>query len=128
MDINYIIKTDKSFEEAVESLKAALTKAKFGVLYELNFKDKLKEKNLDFNRNFKVLEVCNPFQAKKVLDEFLEAGFFLPCKMVVYEENDSVFIGMPKPTMLISMVHNDKLSEIAGQVEDMLRQAVNEAV
>jgi uncharacterized protein (DUF302 family) len=34
-------------------------------LWELNFKDKLQEKGLDFDKNFKILEVCNPVQAKE---------------------------------------------------------------
>ncbi|HEY8875827.1 MAG TPA: DUF302 domain-containing protein, partial [Desulfosporosinus sp.] len=60
MDVNYEVKTRKSFITAVEDLKESLTKNKFGVLWELNFKDKLQEKGLDFHQNFMVLEVCNP--------------------------------------------------------------------
>lgn len=33
-----------------------------------------------------VIDVCNPHQAKQVLEKHLDVGFFLPCKMVVYEE------------------------------------------
>lgn len=67
MDINYKIKTDKDFNKAVDDLKESLGNHRFGVLWELNFKDKLKEKGLEFNNNFKILEVCNPPQAKQVL-------------------------------------------------------------
>src|SRR5665648_702802 len=101
MDINYKVQTNKSFERTIEDLKESLSNHNFGVLWELNFKDKLKEKGLDFDKNFKILEVCNPNQAKKVLEENIEVGFFLPCKIVVYEDSGSVFIGMPKPTELI---------------------------
>ncbi len=44
MDINYQVETNKNFDQAVEDLKNNLSKRKFGVLWELNFKDKLKEK------------------------------------------------------------------------------------
>jgi uncharacterized protein (DUF302 family) len=67
MDIKYEVKINKSFDEAVESLKKSLSENKFGVLWELNFKDKLREKGLEFDTNFKILEVCNPVQAKEVL-------------------------------------------------------------
>lgn len=127
MDINYKIKTDKSFEKAIEDLKQSLSNHKFGVLYELNFKDKLKEKGLDFDRNFKILEVCNPSQAKQVLEKHIEVGFFLPCKMVVYEDNNSVFVGMLNPTGLIEMMDNNELSDIAAEVERELKSAIDDS-
>lgn len=127
MDINYKVATNKSFETAVEDLKTSLGKYNFGVLWELNFKEKLKEKGLEFDKNFKVLEVCNPKKAKEVLDKYIEAGYFLPCKMVVYENNGSVFIGMLKPTSLIGMIDNDELSGIAADVEKELMASIDEA-
>ena len=113
MDIKYKVKTDKDFEQATEDLKKSLEAHKFGVLWELNFKDKLKEKGLDFDKNYKVLEVCNPLQAKKVLEKQIEVGYFLPCKIVVYEDGNDVFIGMLNPTALIGMVDDNGLNGIA---------------
>jgi Uncharacterized conserved protein len=128
VDINYKIRTEKGFEKAIEDLKESLSNHKFGVLWELNFKDKLKEKGLDFNKDFKILEVCNPKQAKQVLETHIEVGYFLPCKMVVYEDNNSVFIGMLKPTELIEMMNNNELSSIAIEVERELTAAIDDAV
>ena len=127
MDMMYKMKTKKNFEQAVEDLKASLAEQKFGVLWEMNFKDKLQEKGQDFNTNFMVMEACNPPKAKKVLDAHLEAGFFLPCKMVVYEEQGSVVLGMLRPTELMGLNHFDDLSDIAREVEDALKTAIDEA-
>lgn len=128
MDINYKVRTEKGFEKAIEVLKESLSNHKFGVLWELNFKDKLKEKGLDFDKNFKILEVCNPKQAKEILEKHIEVGYFLPCKMVVYEDDNSVFIGMLKPTELIGMMDNSELSSIAADVERELKAAIDDAV
>ncbi|HBP64505.1 MAG TPA: hypothetical protein DD730_09580 [Desulfosporosinus sp.] len=128
MDVNYEVKTRKSFIMAVEDLKESLTKNKFGVLWELNFKDKLQEKGLDFNQNFMVLEVCNPKQAKEVLELHIEVGYFLPCKMVVYEKENSVFMGMVRPTSMIGLLGKTELLNIAYQVETILKKALDEAV
>lgn len=128
MDFKYEVEVKKSFNEAVESLKNNLSENKFGVLWELNFKDKLKEKNLEFESNFMVLEVCNPVQAKEVLSRDIEAGYFLPCKLVVYEKNSSVFIGMLKPTELIKMLENDQLVTVAKAVEEVLKKAIDSTV
>ena len=128
MEIKYEMEVKKSFDEAVESLKSSLSENKFGVLWELNFKDKLKEKNLDFESNFKILEVCNPVQAKEVLSRNIEVGYFLPCKLVVYEKNSSVFIGMMKPTELIRMLGNEELTTVAEDVEGVLKKAIDNSI
>ena len=128
MDYNYEVKTIKTFSTAVEDLKKSLSENKFGVLWELNFKDKLQEKGLDFHQNFMVLEVCNPKQAKEVLDLHLEAGYFLPCKMVVYEKENSVFMGMMRPTSMIGMLGQEDLLSIAQQVEIVLKKALDQAI
>lgn len=126
MDVQYKVATNKDFQIALDDLKSSLANHNFGVLWELSFKDKLAEKGLEFNKNFTILEVCNPKQAKEVLEENIEVGFFLPCKMVVYEDKDTVYLGMPKPTKLIDMIDND-LSTIAEEVESTLKAAIEEA-
>lgn len=127
MDIIYKVQTVKSFEKAIEDVKESLGKHKFGVLWEVNFKNTLKKKGLDFDKNIQILEVCNPNQAKKVLEQNIEVGYFLPCKIVVYEENSTVFIGMPKPTDLIGMIENNRLEMMALEVENELMAAIDEA-
>lgn len=128
MNIKYEVKSEKSFDEAVESLKKSLSENMFGVLFELNFKDKLKEKGLEFDSNFKILEVCNPVQAKEVLSRNIEVGYFLPCKMVIYEKEGSVYIGMIKPTELIQMIGSEELIAIAKDIENVLKKSIDGAV
>jgi uncharacterized protein (DUF302 family) len=128
MNIKYEVKTNKTFEVAVEDLKKCLSENKFGVLWELDFKDKLQEKGLDFDKHFKILEVCNPEQAKRVLDKYIEAGYFLPCKVVVYEKEEGVFIGMMKPRELISLLQNEELISVAEEVEDILVKAIDKSI
>jgi len=128
MEVIYKVKTNKTFEKAVEDLKTSLNDHNFGVLWELNFKDKLKEKGLEFDTNFKIFEVCNPEQAKIVLEKNIEVGFFLPCKMIVYDYENSVFIGMLNPIGLIGMIDNKDLSSIATEVERELKDAIDSAI
>jgi uncharacterized protein (DUF302 family) len=128
MNIKYEVKSKKSFDEAVESLKKSLSENKFGVLFELNFKDKLKEKGLEFESNFKILEVCNPVQAQEVLSRNIEVGYFLPCKMVVYEKEGSVYIGMIKPTEIIQMIGSEEILAIAKDIENVLKKSIDGAI
>lgn len=131
MNMIYKLKTDKVFEEALESLKANLLDVEFGILWQLNFKDKLQEKGLTFDDNFMILEVCNPIKAQSVLLEQMDMGFFLPCKVAVYEAQGATYIGMPNPTALVAstaMVGNKTLQAMAGEVELLLKQAIDRSV
>jgi len=126
-NIKYEVITNKSFDEAVSSVIKNLEEQKFGVLWKLNFKDKLKEKEIDFESNFMILEVCNPQKAKEVLSKHIEAGYFLPCKVVVYEESGSVKIGMLNPQMLIGMFDFEDLTEIAKEIQNLMITAITNA-
>ncbi len=125
---DYTVETDKNMDEAIKDLETTLKEEKFGVLWTFDIKEKLQEKGLEFEKEFRVLEVCNPGEAQKVLNENEMAGYFLPCKIVVYEKNGKTKIGMPKPTSLISMLQDDKLEQFAKDIEDRLIECINKSV
>ncbi|MDH8678241.1 DUF302 domain-containing protein [Fusibacter bizertensis] len=125
MDFIYQLKSNKSFEETRAVLKSELSKVGFGVLWELNFKDKLSEKGLEFKEDFLVMEVCNPSKAKEVLEIDLQMGFMLPCKVGVYTKENEVFVGMMKPSALVDHV---QLKEVAMKVEEDLKHAIEHAI
>ncbi|QSO48661.1 DUF302 domain-containing protein [Alicyclobacillus curvatus] len=125
---HYTVETDKSIEGAVQSVEQSLKNHKFGVLWQMDIPAKLQEKGVDFNQPFRVLEVCNPVEAKRVLSQNSLVGYFLPCKVVVYEENGRTKIGLPRPTALMEVVNDPELREIAQNIENTLIDALNEAV
>lgn len=127
-DVKYELFTGKSFNEAVKSIIKSLEEQKFGVLWMLNFKDKLKEKGINFDSNFMILEVCNPHKAKEVLTSHIDVGYFLPCKIVVYEETGSVKIGMINPEALIGMLGYGNLENTAKEVQNIMVTAINNAI
>ena len=128
MDFIFEKESNKDFATAVADLKKNLQKKSFGVLWELNLKDKLQEKGQDFNTNFMVLEVCNPATASLVLNQRIEAGFMLPCKMGVYEKNGKTWIGMQNPLKLIELMGDESLGGFAQEVADTLSQAIEETI
>ena len=128
MSIIYERNTDKSLTDAIESLEGNLKENGFGILWQLNFKDKLEEKGLEFKEDFVVLEVCNPKQAKEVLEENIHIGYVLPCKMVVRRENDKTYIGMTSPEVLIGLFENTELEKVAKKVENALRNSIESSI
>lgn len=128
MDIRYEKVTNKSFEEAIKSIKEELKNRSFGVLWEFNIKDKMAEHNINFPNNFMILEVCNPHKANEVLSKHIDVGYFLPCKMVVYEKDNKVHIGAAKPKALMGMFSYDDLDDVADEVERIMIESIDAAV
>lgn len=128
MNFHYTVETEKSMDEAVKALEASLKEEQFGVLWDFDLTAKLQEKGLDFNTGYRVLEVCNPKEANRVLQEDKVVGYFLPCKIVVYEDEGKTKIGLPKPTTLIELANNDKLTKIATDVENRLIRSIDQSI
>lgn len=125
---HYTVQTHKSPKQAIADLTDHLKEEKFGVLWTLDMKEKLNEKGVDFNQMYHILEVCNPVEAKRVLSENALVGYFLPCKIAVYEDEGTTKIGMPKPTALIQFVDNDDLSAIAQEIEQRLIGCIDKSI
>lgn len=128
MNIVYEKSTTKNLNDSIKDLEDNLKKQGFGILWQLNFKEKLEEKGLEFKDDFVILEVCNPKQAKEVLEENIHIGYVLPCKMVVRSENNKTYIGMTSPEILIGLFENPELKEIAKKVEESLRNSIEASI
>ncbi|RSD29203.1 DUF302 domain-containing protein [Mesobacillus subterraneus] len=122
---HYTVEVDKSLDEAVSALEASLKNEKFGVLWSLNMKETLAGKGVELDGDYIILEVCNPHEAKRVLEKSPLVSYFLPCKIVVYKEDGSTKVGLPKPTELIKFVENEELQAIASDIEHRLIGAID---
>lgn len=122
---HYTVETSQTVEQVIDKLEHNLKEEKFGVLWHLDMQEKLKEKGIEFHQRYHILEVCNPVEAKRVLSENAIVGYFLPCKITVYEDQGKTKIGLPKPTALIGMVNNGALQGIAEDVEKRLISCID---
>jgi len=121
LDFHYTVTTNKTIDETISSIEQNLKEHKFGILWQLDITQKLKEKGIDsYSNPYRILEVCNPYEAGRVLSENNLVGYFLPCKITVYEDQGKIKIGLPKPTALVSMLNNDELNVIAMEIEETL--------
>lgn len=127
---HYTVETEKSMDEAIQSLEESLKEEKFGVLWQFDIKETLQKKGFDFEQPYKVMEVCNPKEANNVLTENQLVGYFLPCKVVVYQdvETKKTKIGLPKPTALIEMVNGESLKSFAADIENRLITCIDKSI
>jgi len=118
---------DLAYAAAVEKVRAALKAEGFGVLSEIDIKEKLKEKlGVDF-RDYVILGACNPPLAYKTLQQEINIGLLLPCNVIVYEADEagkSVVAAIDAKTMLSVVGDNATLDAIATEVNEKLQRVV----
>ncbi|HET6516845.1 MAG TPA: DUF302 domain-containing protein [Nitrosopumilaceae archaeon] len=127
MSFSYTVKTSKSIEKVIDDITSNLSEIKFGVLGTLDFKEIFQKKGVEFDKNYKLLEVCNPITAKQVLDSNPELGLLLPCTIAVYEKNGETYVSLAKPTSLLSISSDTQLTNLGEEIESKLIQAIEKA-
>ncbi|QRG70469.1 DUF302 domain-containing protein [Brevibacillus choshinensis] len=128
MEFHYTVQSNKTIEAVIESLDAQLKEEQFGILWQLDLTQKLRDKGIeDYTRPFHILEVCNPHEAAKVLSHNELVGYFLPCKIVVYADQSHVHIGLPRPSALIGFLNSTQLTQIAEDIEQTLIRVIEKA-
>ena len=120
MSFSYTVKTAKKLDDVISNLTQDLKNIGFGVLETLDFKKILQEKGLEFNEDYRLMEVCNPNLAKHVLDVNPDLGLLLPCTIAVYQKNDENYISLAKPTSLLSMASEKNLKFSGKEIEENL--------
>jgi len=124
----HIVETTKDVEAAVRALEEAAARNKFGVLHVHDLKQKMKEKGVEFPNACKILEVCNPQQASRVLSKNMAVSMALPCRISVYEEGGRTKMATMLPTAMLAMFpESAELKPVAEDVERSILQIIREA-
>tara|TARA_B100000579_G_scaffold409237_1_gene398087 strand:- start:382 stop:714 length:333 start_codon:yes stop_codon:yes gene_type:complete len=102
-------------------LRERLMEKGFGVITEINIREKLKEKlGVDF-RDYKILGSCHPPSAFESLEVDLDVGMLLPCNFVIWDNMDgSVTIATLKASSLLSVLKNKELNEVGLKVDELV--------
>jgi uncharacterized protein (DUF302 family) len=114
-------------DDAVARLKEAAAANKFGVLEVIDLKQRMAAKGVEFGPECRVLEVCNPQRAKKVLSASMAVSTMLPCRISVYEDAGTVKIGTVKPTSMPDLYGVSGLVSEAAEVEAALISIIDAA-
>ena len=126
MSYNISKQVSGSFKDTINKVTAELKKEGFGIITEVDLKDKFKEKlNLDF-RNYTILGACNPRLAYEAVQQEDKIGVMLPCNVLVQEHTDGrVEVSAINPLTSIGAVKNNNLENLASQVSDKLKKAID---
>ena len=123
----HIVESRKPLDRVAKDLEDAVARHQFGVLGVHDLKAAMAKKGVDFGPDCRVFEICNPQQAKKVLEANLEISTALPCRISLYEEGGVRKLATIKPTTLIGLYSTPSLKAVAQEVEATLEAIMAEA-
>ena len=104
--------------------RAALQGKGFGVLTEIDVKATMKKKLDQEMPGYRILGACNPGMAWQAIGMEPRVGAMLPCNVILREVAGGVEVSAIDPVASMSAIDNADLHAVAGQVRDLLAQAV----
>ena len=121
------LSTNKTVSAAATALQAAVQANHFGVMQVHDLKATMTKKGVEFAPECLIFEVCQPQQAKKVLEQNMSVSTALPCRISIYEEGGKTILATLKPTTLLAMFNTPQLKGVAQEVEDTIVKIMQEA-
>ena len=87
----------------------------------------MRNKGVEMDREVRIYEICNPHQAKKVLEANPSISTALPCRVAVYAAGDGYRIATMLPTEMMKAFETPGIESVAAEVERAIRAMMNEA-
>ncbi len=123
--VNFKKEIGGTMDQAIEKTSQALMAEGFGVLTRIDFHLKVKEKLGHDMQPLVILGACNP---KLAYDAFLcnsDVTGLLPCNAVVRKiDSGKISIEIAKASVVMGLLADDKLSEMAAAADKRLQRVV----
>ena len=116
---------DCSFDEAEVKVLNALKEKGFGLIMEIDMRQKLNEKLGVEIQPYKILGMCNPGFAYKALQAEEKIGTMLPCNVLVIGKGEGrTEVSAVNPTASMMAIQNPGLGVLAHEVTEILKNAI----
>lgn len=121
------VESTRTMEAIDEALRSAAARHQFGVIATHDLKETMSKKGVEFKGECMIYEVCNPRQAKRVLEENGAVSTALPCRISVYRAGDRYKLATILPTAMMSMFGSPALEPVAREVEEVILAMMKES-
>ena len=126
MDYYFSTILDCSFGEAESKTITAFKEKGFGMIMEIDMRQKLNEKLGVEIQNYKILGMCNPGFAYKALQAEEKIGTMLPCNVLVIDKgNGKTEISAVNPLASMMAIQNPALKVLATEITEILRGIIS---
>ncbi len=123
----YELISTKTMEEIDRGLRESAARHQFGVITVHDLKQTMADKGVQLDTECQIYEVCNPHQAKRVLEANGAVSTALPCRISVYGLPGAYRLATILPSALIGMFHSPELEPVANEVEAVVKQMIQDA-
>lgn len=123
----YQIKTGRSVEEVERGLQDSAARHRFGVIAIHDLRETMKKKGVELAMECRIYEVCNPIQAKRVLEADGAISTALPCRISLYGNPGSYTLATMLPTEMMENFHTPGIGAVAKEVEDVIVEMMRDA-
>ncbi len=122
MSYHFTTTMDQPFDQAIETVTAALKEKGFGIMTTINVQKAMKEKiDKDINP-YTILGACNPSYAYKALQCENKVGTMLPCNVVVQETAaGKIEVSAVDPVASMQGIDNPDLAAVASEVQAIFK-------
>jgi uncharacterized protein (DUF302 family) len=125
--MTYTVSTvvDRSFDETLEAVRAALADKGFGILTEIDLASTLRTKIGAEIPPQVILGACRPPLAHAAVQAEPSIGVLLPCNVVVRAGEDGrTIVDAMDPDAMVSVTGNRALAEVAGDARARISAAL----
>lgn len=123
----YQLPSKKTLDEIERDLQDSAARNQFGVLAIHDLQQTMKKKNVDLAMECRVYEVCNPQQAKKVLEVDGAISTALPCRISLYGTPGKYTLATMLPTEMMKVFERPEIASVAQEVETVIVQMMKDA-
>lgn len=117
----------RSIDEIQKELEASAARNKFGIIAVHDLQQIMKNKSVELAIECRVFEVCNPHQAKKVLDADAILSTALPCRISVYGIPGDYHLATMLPTAMMANFDKPAINAVAKEVEEVMVTMMRDA-
>ncbi|MBZ5602973.1 MAG: DUF302 domain-containing protein [Acidobacteriia bacterium] len=123
----YQIKSNKSLDEIERGLQESAARHRFGIIATHDLQDTLRKKGVELDMECRIYEVCNPVQAKKVLEADGAVSTALPCRISVYGSKGEYTLATMRPTEMMKAFGKPEIEPVAQEVENVVVAMMRDA-
>lgn len=123
----YIVESDKSFYEACFDFEPVVQRLGFVVLHSHDQAALLRGAEAEADDECRIFEIGNYRHSEKMLAIDMRLSLLLPWRIAVFTRDGATQIGLLSPPALFAgFAPNPVLARLAGEIDERLRQIVDE--
>jgi len=127
MNLLHQVTSGRSLDEIEKALNESAARHQFGLLTVHDLRQTMAKKGVELAMECHIFEVCNPHQAKRVLEMNGAISTALPCRISVYGHEGAYTLATMRPTEMMKAFDQPGVEPVAAEVERVIVAMMEDA-